>query len=79
MKAKDIVVKGKMQKYKEINDISLKDLNNKKFYDKVEEIIHNYVSGVEEQGKWGSDDIIYKYTYFIFYTNLFDKTNNIIK
>ena len=51
MKAKDIVVKGKMQKYKEINEISLKDLNNKKCYDKVEEIIHNYVSGVEEQSK----------------------------
>lgn len=66
MKAKDIVVKGKMQKYKEINEISLKDLNNKKFYDKVEEIIHNYVSGVEEQSKWENDRIIYKYTYYIF-------------
>lgn len=57
MKAKDIVVKAKMQKYKEINDINLKDLNNKKFYDRVEEITHNYVSGVEHE--WLH--LIYKY------------------
>lgn len=53
MKAKDIVVKAKMQKYREINDINIKDLNNKKFYDRVEEIIHGYVSGLEH---WPHDN-----------------------
>ena len=53
MKAKDIVVKAKMQKYREINDINIKDLNNKKFYDRVEEIIHGYVSGLEN---WPHDN-----------------------
>lgn len=48
MKAKDIIVKAKLQKYKEINNISLKDIKDKKFYDKVDEIIHGYVSGMEQ-------------------------------
>lgn len=35
MKNKDINVRAKMQNYKQINDISIKELKDKKFYDRV--------------------------------------------
>lgn len=35
MKNKDIKARAKMENYKEINDVAVKDLKDKKFYDRV--------------------------------------------
>ena len=35
MKNKDIRARAKMENYKEINDITVKDLKDKKFFDRV--------------------------------------------
>ena len=36
LKPKDIAIRAKLKNYKQINEINVKDLKNKKFYDRVE-------------------------------------------
>lgn len=48
MKNKDIKARAKMENYKEINDIAVKDLKDKKFYDRVQEIIDGAVSVIKK-------------------------------
>ena len=48
MKNKDIKTRGKIENYKKINDITVKDLKDKKLYDRVQEIIDGAVSVIKQ-------------------------------
>ena len=51
MKNKDLNLQAKLKNYKPINQISVKDLKEKKFYNRVQEICVGYVSEIKESMK----------------------------